>query len=99
MGGASSFIPPPTLKEPGVILGWRLRFGAEPKAVLTPLPRVLSRAHQALRETEATILREWEALATEHQRLGVILKIVYKKYIEEFPRFMRLICIIKRAPV
>jgi xanthine dehydrogenase iron-sulfur cluster and FAD-binding subunit A len=36
----------------------------------TPLPWVLSRAHQALRETEATILREWEALATQHQRLG-----------------------------
>jgi uncharacterized protein (DUF3084 family) len=30
----------------------------------------LSRAHQALRETEAVILREWEALETEHQRLG-----------------------------
>jgi DNA repair exonuclease SbcCD ATPase subunit len=31
---------------------------------------VLSRAHQALQETEAAILREWEALETEHQRLG-----------------------------
>jgi hypothetical protein len=31
---------------------------------------VLSHAHQALRETEAVILREWEALETEHQRLG-----------------------------
>jgi hypothetical protein len=31
---------------------------------------VLSRAHQALRETEAAILREWEALETERQRLG-----------------------------
>jgi hypothetical protein len=31
---------------------------------------VLSRAHQALRETEAAILREWEALETEYQRLG-----------------------------
>jgi hypothetical protein len=30
---------------------------------------VLSHAHQALRETEAAILWEWEALATEHQRL------------------------------
>jgi uncharacterized protein (DUF3084 family) len=28
------------------------------------------RAHQALRETEAVILWEWEALETEHQRLG-----------------------------
>jgi hypothetical protein len=34
------------------------------------LPRVLSRAHQALRETEAAILWELEALETEHQRLG-----------------------------
>jgi uncharacterized protein (DUF3084 family) len=31
---------------------------------------VLSRTHQALRGTEATILREWEALETERQRLG-----------------------------
>jgi hypothetical protein len=31
---------------------------------------VLSHAHQALRKTEAAILREWEALETEHQRLG-----------------------------
>jgi hypothetical protein len=31
---------------------------------------VLSRTHQALRETKAAILQEWEALATEHQCLG-----------------------------
>jgi chromosome segregation ATPase len=31
---------------------------------------VLSRAHQALQEPEAAILREWEALEVEHQRLG-----------------------------
>jgi predicted nucleic acid-binding Zn-ribbon protein len=31
---------------------------------------VLNRAHQALQETEAAIRREWEALETEHQRLG-----------------------------
>jgi predicted nucleic acid-binding Zn-ribbon protein len=31
---------------------------------------VLTRAHQALQETEAAIRREWEALETEHQRLG-----------------------------
>jgi hypothetical protein len=30
----------------------------------------LSRAHQALHETEAAILREWEALEAEHQRLS-----------------------------
>jgi predicted nucleic acid-binding Zn-ribbon protein len=35
-----------------------------------PLPRVLSRAHQALHETEAAILREWEALEAEHQCLS-----------------------------
>jgi hypothetical protein len=33
-------------------------------------PRVLSRAYQALHETEAAILREWEALEAEHQRLS-----------------------------
>jgi chromosome segregation ATPase len=31
---------------------------------------VLSRVHQALQEIEAAIPREWEALTTEHQRLG-----------------------------
>jgi hypothetical protein len=31
---------------------------------------VLSRAHQALQETEAAILWEWEALEAEHQRLS-----------------------------
>jgi chromosome segregation ATPase len=35
-----------------------------------PSPRVLSHAHQALHETEAAILREWEALGVEHQRLS-----------------------------
>jgi chromosome segregation ATPase len=63
-------IPPPTLEEPEVILGWRLQTGAGPEATPPPLPRVLSHAHQALQETEAAILREWEALETEHQRLG-----------------------------
>jgi hypothetical protein len=38
--------------------------------VPVPLPRVLSRAHQALHETEAAILQEWEALEAEHQRLN-----------------------------
>jgi hypothetical protein len=33
-------------------------------------PRVLSRAHQTLHEIEAAILREWEALEAEHQRLS-----------------------------
>jgi hypothetical protein len=31
---------------------------------------VLSRAHQALHETKAAILWEWEALEAEHQRLS-----------------------------
>jgi hypothetical protein len=35
-----------------------------------PLPQVLSRAHQALQETEAAILWEWEALEAKHQRLS-----------------------------
>jgi hypothetical protein len=69
-GGASISIPPPTLEKTKVIFGWRLRSGAEPEAAPVPLPRVLSRAHQALQETEAVILREWEALEAKHQRLS-----------------------------
>jgi hypothetical protein len=69
-GGASSSIPPPTPEETDVVFGRRLRSGAEPEAAPVPLPRVLSRAHQALHETEAAILREWEALEVEHQRLS-----------------------------
>jgi hypothetical protein len=53
-----------------VIFGRRLRSGAKPEAAPIPLPRVLSHAHQALHETEAAILLEWEALEAEHQRLG-----------------------------
>jgi hypothetical protein len=70
MGGASSSNPPPTLEETEVIFGWQLRSGAEPEAVPVPLPPVLSRAHQALQETETAILREWEALEAEHQHLS-----------------------------
>jgi hypothetical protein len=69
-GGVSSSIPPPTPEETEVVFGRRLRSGAEPEAALVPLPRVLSHAHQALHETEAAILREWEALEAEHQRLS-----------------------------
>jgi hypothetical protein len=53
-----------------VIFGRRLRSGAEPDAAPIPLPRVLSRAHQVLNETEAAIQREWEALESEHQHLS-----------------------------
>jgi DNA repair exonuclease SbcCD ATPase subunit len=53
-----------------VVFGRRLRSGAEREAEPVPLPRMLSRAHQVLSETEATILREWEALEAEHQRLS-----------------------------
>jgi hypothetical protein len=70
VGGASNSIPSPTLEEPEVILGRSLRSGIEPEATPTPLPQVLSCAHQALQKIEAAILREWEALETEHQRLG-----------------------------
>jgi hypothetical protein len=70
VGGASNSVPPPTPEAPEVILGRPLRSGTEPEATLTPLPQVLSRAHQALQETEVAIWREWEALKTEHQRLG-----------------------------
>jgi hypothetical protein len=69
-GGASSSIPPPTPEETDVIFGRQLRSGAEPEAAPVPLSRLLFRAHQALHETEAAILREWEALKAEHQRLG-----------------------------
>jgi hypothetical protein len=69
-GGASNSIPPPTLEETEVVFGRRLRYSAKPEAAPVPLPRVLSRAHQALHETEAAILREWEALEAEHQCLS-----------------------------
>jgi hypothetical protein len=69
-GGASSSVLPPTPEETEVIFGRRFRSGAEPEAAPIPLPQVLSCAHQALHETEAVILREWEALEAEHQRLS-----------------------------
>jgi hypothetical protein len=69
-GGASISVSPPTLEEPEVILGRRLRSSAEPEAAPVPLPRVLSRVHQALHETDAAIQREWEALEAERQHLG-----------------------------
>jgi hypothetical protein len=69
-GGASSSVPPLTPEETEVIFGRQLRFGAEPEAAPVPLPRVLSRAHRALQETEAAIRQEWEALEAEHQRLS-----------------------------
>jgi chromosome segregation ATPase len=53
-----------------VIFGRWLRSGAEPEVAPIPLSRVLSRAHQALQETGAAILQEWEALEAEHQRLS-----------------------------
>jgi DNA repair exonuclease SbcCD ATPase subunit len=69
-GGAPSSIPPPTPEEIEVVFGRRLRSSAEPEVAPVPLPWVLSRAHQALHETEAAILQEWEALEVEHQRLS-----------------------------
>jgi hypothetical protein len=42
--------------------------GAEQEAAPVPLPRMMFRAHQVL--TKAAILREWEALEAEHQRLS-----------------------------
>jgi hypothetical protein len=70
VGGASGSVPPPTLEGPEVILGRPLRSGVEPRATLTPLPQVLTHAHQVLHETEVAIRREWKALETEHQRAG-----------------------------
>jgi hypothetical protein len=53
-----------------VVFGRRLRSGAEQEAAPIPLPRMLSHAHQVLSDTGAAILREWEALEAEHQRLS-----------------------------
>jgi DNA repair exonuclease SbcCD ATPase subunit len=53
-----------------VAFGRRLRSGAEREAAPVPLPRMLSHAHQVFSEIEAAILREWEALEAEHQRLS-----------------------------
>jgi hypothetical protein len=55
VGGAFDSVPQPPPKGPEVILGRPLRSGIEPGATLTPLPQVLTRAHQALQETEAAI--------------------------------------------
>jgi hypothetical protein len=52
------------------VFGRRLRSGAEEEAAPIPLPRMLSRTHQVLSDTRVTILREWEALEAEHQRLS-----------------------------
>jgi hypothetical protein len=69
-GGASSSIPPPAPEEMDVVFGRRLWSSAEREAASVPLPRMLSRAHQVLSETEVAILREWEAFEAEHQRLS-----------------------------
>jgi hypothetical protein len=53
-----------------LVFGRRLRSGAEKEATPVPLPRMLSHAHQVLSDTGAAILREWEALEAEHQRLS-----------------------------
>jgi hypothetical protein len=53
-----------------VVFGRRLRSGAEQEAAPVPLPCMMSRAHQVLSNTGAAILRDWEALEAEHQRLS-----------------------------
>jgi hypothetical protein len=53
-----------------VVFGRRLRSGAELEAAPIPLSCMLSRVHQVLSDTGAAILREWEALEAEHQRLN-----------------------------
>jgi hypothetical protein len=52
------------------VFGRWLQSSAEQEAALVPLPRMLSRAHQVLSDTRATILREWEALEAEHQHFS-----------------------------
>ena len=44
--------------------------GCRARSYASPLPRMLSHAHQVLSDTEAAILRKWEALEAEHQRLS-----------------------------
>jgi hypothetical protein len=70
VGGTSSPNPPPALEEMEVVFGRRLRSGAKQEVAPVPLPRMLSRAHQVLSDTGVAILREWEALEAEHQRLS-----------------------------
>jgi hypothetical protein len=53
-----------------VVFGRRLRSDAEQEAVPVSLPHMLSRAHQILSDSGAAILREWEVLEAEHQRLS-----------------------------
>jgi hypothetical protein len=53
-----------------VVFGRRLQSGAEEEAAPIPLPRMLSRAQWVLSDTRAAILREWEALEAEDQRLS-----------------------------
>jgi hypothetical protein len=89
-GGTSSSNPPPAPEEMEVVFGRRLRSGAEQEAAPVPLPRMLSHAHQVLSDTGAAILREWEALEAEHQRLsdwrtqlGERTKTVSRQFISE----------------
>jgi chromosome segregation ATPase len=70
IGGTSSSIPPPAPEEMEVVFGRWLRSGAEQEATQVPLPHMLSRTHQVLSDTGAAILREWEVLEAEHQRLS-----------------------------
>jgi hypothetical protein len=70
IGGASSSNPPPAPEEIEVVFGQRLRSSVEQEAAPVPLPRMLSCAHQILSDTGAAILREWEALEDEDQRLS-----------------------------
>jgi chromosome segregation ATPase len=53
-----------------VVFGRRLQSGAEQEATPIALPCMLSHAHQVLSDTGAAILRDWEALEAEHQRLS-----------------------------
>jgi chromosome segregation ATPase len=70
IGGTSSSNTPPSPEDMEVVFGRRLRSGSKQEAASVPLPRMLSRAHQVLSDTRAAILREWEALEAEHQRLS-----------------------------
>jgi hypothetical protein len=62
------------------------------KKLPVPLPPMLSCAHQVLSDTGAAILREWEPLEAEHQRLSD-----WRTLLEERTKTVSLQFIFKRS--
>ncbi|XP_025815376.1 uncharacterized protein LOC112892417 [Panicum hallii] len=63
---ASSASPPAEEVDPEVVLGRRLL----PSTSEIPLPRLIAKCHQAQKELEAGMRREWEKLEVERHRLS-----------------------------